>query len=168
MSTAALLRLVLIQLPIDSVQGASMAKFDWEEAAKRDYVARHGSVSYLSGLDSGKDPLEERDVALRARLQAALSILDDYSRLAPKEQQRHYERVYRSLCERLDAERQRLRNDEPRLFKAIDEYETGLLSILKGLRPRPTEAGLLTREEATKRGAEKSDAQAAEADSREH
>lgn len=114
-----------------------MGKFDWEEAAKRDYIALHGSVSFRFGLDSGKDPIEGREVALRARLQAVLSVVDDYSRLTPKEQQRHYERVYWKLGERFDDERRRLRTAEPRLIKAIDDYEAGLLSLLKGLRPRP-------------------------------
>lgn len=43
----------------------------------------------------GKDPVEEREVALRARLQATLSILDDYSRLPAKDRQNHHERVFR-------------------------------------------------------------------------
>lgn len=114
-----------------------MAKFDWEEAAKHDYIARHGSISYKFGLGSDRDPVEEREVALRARLQAALSVLDNYAKLSPVEQQRHYERVYWQLCGRFDEERSRVGIAEPRLLKAIDEYENGLLGLLRGLRPRP-------------------------------
>jgi hypothetical protein len=113
-----------------------VARLNWEEAAKRDYVARHGSVPFWEGFGSGEEAAEAREVALRARLQANLDIVSDYATLTPVEQQRQYELFFRRLCERFDEERRRLQKDDRRLEQAIDEYESGLLSLLQGLRPR--------------------------------
>ena len=114
-----------------------MPKFNWEEAAKRDYVAKHGSVPFWVDLGSGEDRVESREVALRARLQAALSIVGEYAELSPFERQRRYQSYHRRLCDRFDDERGRVTTGEQRLKRAIDEYEAGLLSLLRGLRPRP-------------------------------
>jgi hypothetical protein len=114
-----------------------VARLNWEEAAKRDYMARHGSVPVWEGFGPDEDAAEAREVALRARLQALLDVVADYASLAPVEQQRQYELYYRRLSDRFDEERGRLRGDDGRLMHAIAEYESGLLSLLKGLRPRP-------------------------------
>jgi hypothetical protein len=118
----------------------SVSRFDWEAAAKRDYVARHGSISYRGDLASGKDRLDEREVALRFRLQRAMSLLDEYARLPTKERQNRYHLVLAQIRQRCDEERRRLRMKEPRLERAIDEYGAGLVAILDGLRPRPPAA----------------------------
>lgn len=114
-----------------------MARFNWEEAAKRDYVAKHGSVPFWVGLGRGEDLAEAKEVALRARLQAILDVVQEYASLSPVEQQRKYELFHWKLCDRFDDERWRLRREDEGLIKAIDQYESGLLSLLEGLRPRP-------------------------------
>jgi hypothetical protein len=115
----------------------AVARFNWEEAARRDYVAKHGSVPFWVGLGSDEDPAEAVEVALRLRLQATLDLVKDYAMLAPFEQQRQYDAFYWRLCDRFDDERHRLGREDEKLSQAIDEYESGLLSLLAGLRPRP-------------------------------
>ena len=114
-----------------------MARFNWEDAARLDYVAKHGSVPFWVGLGPGEDAAEEREVALRARLQATLDVVRDYATLSPVEEQRMYEPLHRRLCARFDDERWRVRHEDKGLLHAIDEYEAGVLSLLAGLRPRP-------------------------------
>jgi hypothetical protein len=114
-----------------------VAKFDWDEAAKRDYIAKHGSVPFWVGLGLDEDPSEEREVALRVRLQATLDELARYAKLTDFERQRQYPLVHRRLCLRFDEERRALSDKDERLLGAVDEYERGLLSLLSGLRPRP-------------------------------
>jgi hypothetical protein len=114
-----------------------MARFDWEEAAKRDYVAQHGSVPFWSGLGHDETPEEKREIELRARLQALLEVVGDYAQLSQLDKQRFYHSFFTRLCNRFDDERDRVRSNTPRLLEAIDSYEKGLLSLLKGLRPRP-------------------------------
>jgi hypothetical protein len=116
-----------------------MSRFDWEEAAKRDYAARHGSVPFWSGIGQDETLEERRDVELRARLQALLEVVSQYAELPPVEQQRFYRSFYSRLCTRFDDERDRVRTKDTGLLAAIDQYEAGLLSLLKGLRPRPDE-----------------------------
>lgn len=113
-----------------------MARFNWEEAAKRDYITKHGSIPFWVGLESEEEPSEAREVALRVRLQATLDVVAHYATLTPFERQRQYEVVHWRLCDRFDEERRRLRHVDERLLSAIDEYESGILSLLKGLRPQ--------------------------------
>jgi hypothetical protein len=116
----------------------SVARLNWEEAAKRDYVAKHGSVPFWPELGSGSETrAEKQEVALRARLQAHTAIVQEYAELAPFERQNRYMVYRRRLCDGVDAERRRLRSRDPRFARAIDEYENGLLSMLADLRPRP-------------------------------
>jgi hypothetical protein len=114
-----------------------MGKFNWAHAAKRDYIARHGSISTGGHASGDLDVLERKDVALRARLQAHVKIIHEYARLRPADQQARYELFFRKLCARFDDERERVRGDDGRLIDAINEYESGLLALLKSIRPRP-------------------------------
>jgi hypothetical protein len=114
-----------------------MTKLNWEEAAKRDYVAKHGSVSSWVDLGSGEGRAEAREVAMRVRLQANLSVVREYADLTPLERQSRYQSYRQRLFNRFDDERSRIRSGDTRLREAIDEYEAGLLSLLRGLRPRP-------------------------------
>jgi hypothetical protein len=115
-----------------------VARLNWEEAAKRDYVAKYGSVPFWSGLGGGHETRAERhEVALRARLRAHTAIVQEYAELTLFERQNRYMVYRRRLCDRVDDERRRLRSRDPRFASAIDEYENGLLSMLADLRPRP-------------------------------
>jgi hypothetical protein len=78
-------------------------------------------VPFWVGLGPGEDPVEAEEVALRARLQAGLDVVEDYATLTPFEQQRRYALFRSRLCDRFDDERRGLRHDDVRLRRAVDE-----------------------------------------------
>lgn len=114
-----------------------MARPNWERAAKQDHVARYGSVPFWLGLDRDdqEDMLIAREVQLRKRLGGTMDILREFAALSPFEQTRRYELYYRRICSR-DTERAHIEASHQALHRAIDEYESGTLALLKGLRSR--------------------------------
>jgi hypothetical protein len=129
-----------------------MAKFNWERAAKEDYIARHGSLPGW-GVYAQDDEarLERKEVDLRVRLQkTCLKVVADFAALPGFERRRRYEAYFHRLCRLFDAERDRVA-PQTRLDRAIREYEAGALALLKGLLPASQAAVLRRTKGATTR-----------------
>jgi hypothetical protein len=112
-----------------------VAKFDWDRAAKDDYIRRHGSIPFWVGL--GRDESEEiivrEELDLRKRLSGILELVAQFADLTPFERRRQYELFFGQICRRFDDERAKVVNPNPTFDEAIDEYERGTLSLLKGV-----------------------------------
>jgi hypothetical protein len=114
-----------------------MARFDWERAAKEDYIRRHGSLPFWVGLakDDLEDAVVQKQADLQRRLAAVLDVVAEFARLTPFERRRQYELYFRRICRRFDEERARLARPSLAESDAIDNYERGTLALLKGVLP---------------------------------
>jgi len=113
-----------------------VAKFNWERAAKEDYIARHGSSpGWGVYARDNEGCLERQEVKLRVRMQTTcLDVVADFAALPAFERTRRYETYFNRLCRLFDTERARVA-PRTRFDRAITEYEAGTLALLKGLLP---------------------------------
>jgi hypothetical protein len=111
-----------------------MAKFDWERAAREDYIARHGSVPHWAGYQRDEEERLERDeVDLRVRLQTnCMAVVAEFADLSAFERRRRRSVYFNRLCRLFDAERSRVGHTR-RLAAAITDYERASLALLEGL-----------------------------------